>query len=160
MPVPTSVGSHLFLKYRSALRLIIHCQMTSNNFKRDLGVLESSKFDCFLCHVNHTHQLLHHSNIDQQGDTSSSRRLALKRNTCGPTAIGKITARGLFLTAPGTTSTGVACFFNSTSNFSNQRVLAKVRAHAVPMTPLVVAHRSLPCDKKVVTKNGRSSSFT
>ena len=29
-----------------------------------------------------------------------------------------------------------------------------MRVHAVSITPLVVANRSLPCDKKVVTGNG------
>ena len=93
--------------------------------------------------------------------TSSSRRLALKRNTFCPTATGKMTARELCLTAPtkskpksGTTSTADACLFSSASNFSNQRVPAKVRAHAVSITPLVVAHRSPPCGKKVMIGNG------
>ena len=39
------------------------------------------------------------------------------------------------------------------SSFSNQRVPARVRAHAVSFTPLVVAHRSLPYDKKVMGRN-------
>ena len=78
-------------------------------------------------------------------------------------------ARELFLTAPGpnrkvsvsgTTSTVVACLFSSTSNFSNQRVPPRVRAHAVSITPLVVAPRSLPCDKKVANGSGGGSSVT
>ena len=58
------------------------------------------------------------------------------------------------------TQTTIARFLSSTSKFSHQRVPAKVRAHAVLITPLVVAHRSLPCDKKVVTGKGWCSSFT
>ena len=41
------------------------------------------------------------------------------------------------------------------SSTSNQQVPARVRAHAVSITPLVVQHRSLTCDKKVVTGNAR-----
>ena len=37
---------------------------------------------------------------------------------------------------------------------------ARVRVDAVSITPLVVAHRSLLCVRKVVTRNGRSSLFT
>ena len=124
--------------------------------------MEVSRFDCLLRHINHTLQLLHHSHTDQQGSLLVQ-KATLKRNTFCPTATGKITARELFLTAPGpnrnvslsgSTSTVVPCLFSSTSNFSNQRVPTRVRAHAVSITPLVVAHCSLPCDKMVVTGNG------
>ena len=115
------------------LRLEIHRQMTSHNFKRNLGALDVSKFDCLLRHFNHTLQLLHHSRFGQQGNLLVQKKLALKRNTFCPTATGENNCTRTLLdrsgsksnvSRSGTTSTGVACLFS------------------------MVAHRSLPCAKK------------
>ena len=142
--------------------------MTSHNFKRNLVVLEVSKFGCLIRHINALPTWFTTSILSNKG-TSSFKKLALKRNTFCPTATRNIAARGLFLVAPGpnrnvslsgTTATGVACLVRSTSNLSNQRDSARVRARAVLMTPLVVAHRSLPCDQKVMTGIGWGSSVT
>ena len=67
--------------------------------------------------------------------TSSSRRLALNKNTVRPTATSKMTARELFLTArgpirkvslSGTTSTTVACFFLPVDNLYFSRAIIVV----------------------------------
>ena len=65
----TSLFPHLwcqlFLKCRSVPRLEIDRQMTSDHFKRHLGIFEVSKRNCLLRHTNHTPQLLRHSHTGQ-----------------------------------------------------------------------------------------------
>ena len=131
--------------------------MTSHNFQRVFSATSIT-----------LPQLLHHSHADQQGDLLVQKACSQQKHCLSHSHRENDGSRTL-LDCSRTKSKGFIVQHHLHSRCMllqlNFKLLkptssSQVRALAVSITPLVVAQRSLPYDKKVVTGNGGGSSVT